>query len=163
MVYTKFDGSLHWNLTLRRLGQDEHGVWLGLPREATMRKGHGPELPIPQAHVILVPRDAWWTATFNGEPERKEIYCDIASPATWTHPGEVTMIDLDLDVVRLRVDGSVVLLDEDEFDEHQVTYGYPPDVIEAAEGAAKWLLSAISAGQEPFATVYRQWLALVDA
>ncbi len=163
LVYTKFDGSLHWNLTLRRLGEDEHGVWLGLPRDSVMRKGDGPEIAIPQAHVILVPSGTWWTATFNGEPQRTEIYCDIASPATWTHAGEVTMVDLDLDVVRSRSDGAVVLLDEDEFVEHQVRFGYPAEVIAAATDAATWLRGAISGNAEPFETVYRQWLSLVDA
>lgn len=36
------------------------------------------------------------------------------------------MVDLDLDVVR-RFDGSAEILDEDEFAEHQVRYGYPPE------------------------------------
>ena len=162
LVYTKFDGSLHWHLTMRRLGEDDHGVWLGAPAGATMRKGDGPDVLIRHAHVILVPRDAWWTAVFNGEPDTADMYCDIASPATWTDAGEVTMIDLDLDVLRRRADRSVVLLDEDEFAEHQVRYGYPPEVISAASDAARWLAAAISSGQEPFASVYLGWLALVD-
>jgi hypothetical protein len=40
---------------------------------------------------------------------------------TWTR-NAVSMIDLDFDVLRHR-DGTVELLDEDEFDDHRVTYG----------------------------------------
>ena len=44
---------------------------------------------------------------------------------------EVTMVDLDLDVVRLRADQRVLIVDEDEFAEHQVRYSYPAEVITA--------------------------------
>jgi len=27
--FRKYDDSLHWHATLRRLGEDEHGIWLG--------------------------------------------------------------------------------------------------------------------------------------
>lgn len=163
LAWTKYDGSLHYHLAMRRLGEDEHGVWLGAPRRSTMRKGDGPEISIRHAHVILIPPDAWWTAVFNGRQSTADVYCDIASPATWTHPAEVTMIDLDLDVVRWRKNGRVELLDEDEFAEHQVRYAYPPDVIANASSAARWLMAEISAGREPFMAVYRKWLSLVDA
>ena len=126
-----------------------------------MRKGDGPLIPIPQAHVGLFPHGSWWTAWFNAEPGRVEIYCDITTPPQWISDDEVTMIDLDLDVARNRGDGSVHLLDEDEFAEHQQLYGYPGDVIEKAIVAAQWLQDAITAGAEPFATVYQGWLVQV--
>jgi protein associated with RNAse G/E len=68
------------------------------------------------------------------------------------------MVDLGPDVVRIRSDQQAVLLDEDEFAEHQVRYGYSADVIRAAEQAAAWLQGAISDGVEPFAAEYRTWL-----
>jgi hypothetical protein len=43
------------------------------------------------------------------------------------------MVDLDLDVCRLRADGSVHLLDEDEFVEHRARYGFPAHVVDEAE------------------------------
>ncbi|MBV1850091.1 DUF402 domain-containing protein [Catellatospora tritici] len=163
VVYTKFDGSLHWHQTMTRLGEDEHGVWLGARPGLIVRKGlDGPDVVVKQAHVLLFPRDAWWTAVFNGEPERVEIYCDITGPITWPSESEVTMVDLDLDVARLRADGRVELWDEDEFAEHQVRYAYPPDVIRKASEAAAWLYEALSSGVEPFAATYRAWLSQVD-
>ncbi len=162
VTYRKFDGSLHWHLTMRYLGEDEHGVWLGMPRNGFMRKGDGPLVPLPYANVGLLPRGVWWTAWFNGEPQRVEVYCDITTVPQWIGTGEVTMVDLDLDVARSRTDGSVHLLDEDEFAENQKLYGYPADVIEEAENAARWLLAALADGTEPFAGAWRKWLALVD-
>ena len=40
------------------------------------------------------------------------------------------MVDLDLDVVLTR-DGDLLLDDEDEFDQHRVTLGYPDDLVAA--------------------------------
>ncbi|WP_328916856.1 MULTISPECIES: DUF402 domain-containing protein [unclassified Streptomyces] len=160
--YRKYDGSLHWNLRMRRLGEDEHGVWLGLPAHGVMRKGHNPEVSLPEAHVVLVPRASWWTAIFNAAPARTEIYCDITTPPRWISPAEVTMVDLDLDVIRKRDADRPVLVDEDEFAEHQVRYGYPADVIAEARESAQWLLAAVTAGSGPFGGAHEAWLEMVS-
>ncbi|WP_328462422.1 DUF402 domain-containing protein [Streptomyces sp. NBC_00448] len=159
--YTKYDGSLHWNLRMRRLGEDAHGTWLGLPADSTICKGHSRTLALPEAHVILFPRDAWWTATFNAAPRKTEIYCDITTPPQWPSAAEVTMVDLDLDVLRHRDAPLPVLVDEDEFAEHQVHYGYPIDVIRAASQAASWLMHAIAEHSGPFDGAHEPWLAQV--
>jgi uncharacterized protein len=162
VVFTKFDGSLHWHQTMQYLGEDEHGTWLGGAAGSTAQRGSEPPVVFPEPFAQLVPPGQWWTAVFNGAPAKTEIYCDIASPAEWKHPGEVTLIDLDLDVVRLRADRRVLIVDEDEFAEHQVRYGYPAEVIEAAEQAAAWLRQVISANAEPFGSAYLGWLAKVS-
>jgi len=162
VVYRKYDGSLHWHLTMRRLGEDEHGVWLGLPTGGEMRKGDGPAVPIPQAHVLLIPPSAWWTASFNAPPCWTEIYCDFTTPPEWLSPDEVTAIDLDLDVIRRFKARKSQLLDADEFADHRVRFGYPDDVVEQARRSAKRLRRAVLA-DEPFTTVYRRWLAHVTS
>ncbi|MBW8091676.1 DUF402 domain-containing protein [Streptomyces hygroscopicus subsp. hygroscopicus] len=160
--YRKYDGSLHWNLRMRRLGEDEHGVWLGLPADSVMRKGHGPDVRLDVAHVLLFPRAAWWTAVFNAAPRETEIYCDITTPPQWVSPDEVTMVDLDLDVIRKRTDGTTLMIDQDEFAEHQVRYGYPAEVVAEAEASGRWLLDAVGSGAEPFGTAHASWLAMVS-
>ncbi|WP_458085334.1 DUF402 domain-containing protein [Streptomyces malaysiensis] len=160
--YRKYDGSLHWNLRMRRLGEDGHGVWLGLPAGAVMRKGYGPPVPIECAHVMLFPHEVWWTAVFNAAPRETEVYCDIATPPEWVSDHEVTMVDLDLDVLRKRTDGSTLLVDQDEFAEHQVRYGYPADVIAEAEAAGRWLMDAVDGRAEPFGNAFEPWLGMVD-
>lgn len=162
VVYTKYDGSLHWHQIMQYLGEDEHGIWLGGPAGSTTQRGDEPPIVLKQAFVELIPEAAWWTATFNGDPARTEIYCDIGTPPRWPNPAEVTMVDLDLDVVRMRADQRVVVVDEDEFAEHQVRYGYPADVIRESQRAASWLLDAISSKSEPFGAAYRGWLDMVE-
>ena len=160
--YTKYDGSLHWHFTMRYLGEDEHGVWLGAPAGSTTQRGAEPPITFDAPSVLLIPAGVWWTATFHGEPAYVDVYCDIGTPPQWRAADEVTMADLDLDVLRVREDGRVLIDDEDEFAEHQVRYQYPAEVISEAERATAWLVEVISAGAEPFASEYRGWLDKVS-
>jgi len=157
LVFTKYDGSLHWHQIMRYLGEDVHGVWLGMPGGATAQRGSEPPVRFDEPMVQLVPAGQWWTAVFNDAPAEVDVYCDISTPARWVHDGEVTMVDLDLDVIRRR-GGQILLDDQDEFAEHQVRYGYPAELIRQAEQAAAWLLAAVSAGAEPFGLAYQAWL-----
>jgi uncharacterized protein len=158
LVFTKYDGSLHWHQTVQYLGEDEHGIWLGSRAGSIAQRGSEPPIRFEAPFVQLIPADQWWTAAFNDPPAWSEVYCDISTPARWLGPDEVTMVDLDLDVVRLRADQRVFVDDEDEFAEHKVRFGYPPDVIARAEQSAAWLLAAVSAGVEPFGTAVEKWL-----
>lgn len=159
VVVRKFDGTLHRHVSMIRLGEDEHGIWLGAPIGTMCHEvRQGAVYPTEERRVLLLPRDAWWTALFLAAPAHLEVYCDVAAAADWTHPEEVVTVDLDLDVCRTRADGSVFVADEDEFALHQVRYGYPPDVVAHAEAAARWLSAALREGAEPFASRYRAWL-----
>ena len=158
VVFRKYDGSLHWNYLATRLGEDEHGVWLGAPLGTELRRGEAVMELAEMAHVVLLPRAGWWTAAFNAPPKRTEIYCDISTVPEWTSAEEVTMIDLDLDVLRRRT-GRVELVDEDEFAEHQVEYGYPPEVVVAARRSCDAVVGAIARAQEPWATIGPSWCA----
>jgi hypothetical protein len=162
VVYRKYDGSLHWNYETDLLGEDEHGIWVAAGPATRVFKGTTLKGPPESPHVLLFPRQAWWTGCFNAEPHRTEIYCDITSVPHWPSETEVTAIDLDLDVRRRR-HGAVELLDEDEFAAHQVRYGYPADVVAEARASAEWLLGAVRERVEPFGSAYHHWLAQVTA
>lgn len=158
VVYRKYDGNLHWHQWMQYLAEDEHGLWLGAPPNSVSQRGEEPQVVHPQAHVLLLPRDRWWTAIFNDEPHSTEIYCDITTPVEFTDE-LVTMVDLDLDVLKRR-DGSVYVDDEDEFAEHQVKYSYPADVIASAAASAKWLVEAVST-EEPFLSAYKTYVGRI--
>lgn len=161
LTYRKYDGSLHWHGRMRRLGEDEHGLWLGWGRNMPMARGNGPVVTFEQAHVQLVRRNDWWCGAFHAAPRPTAIYCDITTVAEWTAPDEITMVDLDLDVLRFRDGRAPAILDEDEFLEHQVRYGYPPEVIATARATADALLAAVQRDEEPFRSAYQPWLSLV--
>lgn len=126
VVFTKWDGRLHWHFELLRLGHDEHGVWLGCPPGAAVQRGSEPAKTVHDGFVLVVPDAGSWMALWNAERE-PEVYADVTSEPLWS-PGSVTAVDLDLDVIRRR-DGTVALLDEDEFADHQVRFGYPAAVV----------------------------------
>jgi GNAT superfamily N-acetyltransferase len=162
VVARKFDGRLHWHATMRRLGEDRHGVWLGATAYTPWRRGTEPAIFISATHVVLIPYEGEWVAAFNAAPHRTEIYIDVSDRPVWHGTDEVVSVDLDLDVVRRRETGEVLLLDEDEFAEHSVAYGYPDEVVAAARRTAEELLAAVRAGQEPFGRTGAAWLAKMD-
>jgi protein associated with RNAse G/E len=55
----------------------------------------------------------------------------------------------------------VELLDEDEFAEHRAQYGYPAEIVAAAQESAAWLVSAVREHVEPFGVTSFGWLARV--
>ncbi|MFC0600664.1 DUF402 domain-containing protein [Streptomyces palmae] len=158
----KYDGALSARWTAVRLGEDEHGVWLGTAEGVRVRSDQG-DWSNRCAHVMVVPRGAWWTATFCVDPG-PEMYCDVCTVPEWDEDGTaVRMVDLDLDVVRPR-GGEAYVKDEDDFAEHRVSFGYPDGLTDEARRTCAWLKEAgrrDGAGAEPFASVYRHWLDLV--
>jgi protein associated with RNAse G/E len=163
VVFTKWDGSLHWHHAMEYLGEDDHGIWLGARAGSVSQRGSEPPVTMKHAYVgLFALGEPWWVAYFNAAPAPTEIYCDISTPPQWDEDqDEVTMSDLDLDGVRERGSLQTLLVDEDEFAEHQVRYGYPREVIGYAERAAAWLQAAIESGEEPFQRTYQYWLAQV--
>ncbi|GAB3141820.1 DUF402 domain-containing protein [Microbispora hainanensis] len=159
IIYRKYGGSLHWHQYARVLGEDEHGVWTGCPPGTVGRRGNEPPVVWEDAFVMLFPRGAWWTATFNARPNRCAIYCDVTTVPVHGD-GRITMADLDLDVLRMR-DGRVILDDEDEFAVHQVRYAYPEEVVRQAERSAAWLMEAVAARTGPFGGAHHRWMSLV--
>ena len=162
VTYRKYDGSLHWNGVMRRLGEDDYGVWLGWGAGLTMRRGYNPPVTFKEPQVALFPRNAWWTGTFHAAPNELEVYCDITTIPQWPTPDEVTMVDLDLDVIRMRDDRRTFIDDEDEFLEHQVRFDYPPEVIAAARNQADTLLPEVAGDTEPFRQAFQGWLGKVE-
>jgi uncharacterized protein len=160
VIFRKYDGSLHWHTWLQRLGEDHHGTWLGATTDVAWQRGSEPPIQMPAPHVVLIPVDRWWVAAFNAEPAKLDVYVDVTTTPEWRGADEVTMVDLDLDVVRHRHSGAVELLDEDEFLEHQVRYGYPAEVIRRGHEVAGLLLDAVT-NEEPFLGAYGDWLARV--
>ncbi|MEU6999174.1 DUF402 domain-containing protein [Nonomuraea sp. NPDC046570] len=156
VVFSKYDGRLHWHHPARLLGEDEHGVWVGCEAGTWGQRGEEPKVWWKHAFVMLFPRDRWWVALFNAEPHKTEVYVDVSTVPEW-RDGEVHMVDLDLDVIRFR-DGRLLLDDADEFAEHQVAFRYPAEVIAQAEASAAWLMKSVGESAAPFDGSHRPWL-----
>jgi protein associated with RNAse G/E len=154
--FRKWGDRPHWQTGGTLLGEDEFGVWLGGAANSVAYSGPRGSGVFEPAFVQLFPRDEWWVAIWNATGGM-ELYVDVTTPPQWVSDDHVTMIDLDLDVIRFREDGRVILDDEDEFAEHQIEFGYPEDVVRRAQSSAEFLLEAVRSGAEPFGSASARW------
>lgn len=149
---------------MTRLGDDEHGTWLFAPLGAAASYAGRGAAPLPVNFLTVVPDgDAGWIATWmwgNADVDI-DLYVDIVHAPSWTSPGRLEVVDLDLDVIRLR-DGTVFLDDEDEFAANATALGYPADVVAGARAAADHALAAVAARTPPFGEAPRQHVAAVS-
>nr|WP_255524080.1 DUF402 domain-containing protein [Terrabacter sp. MAHUQ-38] len=120
--------------------------------------------------VSLVPHVGAYAVGFYSHARQVSVYVDMTTEPVWQRRDasdggpewEVTMVDLDLDVVLTR-EGDLFVDDEDEFAEHRVQFGYPPEVVALAERWRDLVLAAVAAGDEPFGSVGHEWLRRADA
>ena len=173
-VFTKYDGSPHWREPYRLLGVDEFGVWLGMGVGTTYSRP-GRTITSRAPSVRLIPHVGRWAAIFNaaGPGVKVHIYVDITDTPRWSVPDAstpdistpasftVAMVDLDLDVVQRFSGGRAFIDDMDEFEQHQLEFGYPEDLIEQVRTDAFVVLNAVRERQEPFGDVGQQWLSHV--
>lgn len=147
----------HYAYRVRTLGSDEHGVWGICEAGEPVLRGSEIKFHREQAALLLVPEDAPCFCVLWYPPDEPEydVYVDITLPAEWSG-NVVRVVDLDLDVETHR-DGRIDLLDEDEFEVHQVEYAYPDHVIATARSSAAQVQRMISERAEPFGTAWRPW------
>lgn len=156
---TKWVDAPHWEFLGTYLGADEHGDWVGYPAGTLMTRP-GVEVRPPNHQVGLVPRDRGFLATFHGPGGAVLTYVDMTTVPVWDG-AVVRAVDLDLDVIE-NLDGSSYVDDEDEFAEHQVALGYPPEVIALAEQTCAEVLDAVRRRTPPFDGSHRSWLEAVE-
>jgi hypothetical protein len=164
IVMTKWGDRPHWEFDGVLLGSDQHGDWIGIPAGSHMARP-GMELHSRWDQVGLVPpagpdADRGWLATFHAEGNPVRTYVDMTTPPAWDD-AVVRAVDLDLDVVKTDDGRGVYVDDEDEFAEHQLLFGYPPEVVQLAERSAAWVHDAVLRGLPPFDGTADGWLAQV--
>ncbi|MFF0268576.1 DUF402 domain-containing protein [Kribbella sp. NPDC004536] len=159
-LFRKYDGQPHRLVEAIRLGEDEHGLWVGSLPGSQGQRADGTWKSIDHHRVRLFPRGQWWSALFNDTPHQTAIYCDITMPPEFG-VDSVTAVDLDLDIRLLR-DGTVHVMDEDEFHEHRIRYNYPPQIVATAQAVCDHLAATISTA-EPFVTAYKPYLEQIRA
>jgi protein associated with RNAse G/E len=153
--FRKWNGQRHWQFAMQRLGEDEHGLWLWSPPGTDMQRGEEPRRESQAINLKLVPEGRWWTAIWSYR-QQVDVYVDIIAPPTW-RGSTVTMIDIDLDLVRW-ADGRVEVLDEHEFVQHQAEMEYPPRLVDTARATTAQLALALESRHEPFGDVGEQWM-----
>ena len=82
MVFTKWGGLPHWEYDAVRLGEDEHGLWLGTPLGTLVGRPEA-RFHTDVHQVVLVP-EAGFVATFFAPGGRApcDLYVDITTVST---------------------------------------------------------------------------------
>jgi uncharacterized protein len=156
LVTEKWGGIPHYRTAVRLLGDDEFGLWCWSSAPRRVLRGDGTVLTGDKDALYLVPTD-WWTVTWYLGHPRAEFYVNISTPPV-VEPDRIVSVDTDLDVIGW-LDGSVEVVDQDEFKDHQVRYGYPPEVIESTERAAIESFARASSRTPPFdGTAVEHWV-----
>lgn len=152
---------LHWGFAGFHIGQDEHGHWVGLPRGSRRWKGATPHRPTGEDAVQCFPHDGWWVLHYVGPEREVSHFVDITTQPTLAD-GRIQMIDLDLDLL-VSGEGTVQVVDEDEFEVNQVLFGYDRDMIERATAETERLAGLLRRGAEPFFELAANWLGVVTS
>jgi uncharacterized protein len=163
VAMTKWRDRPHWEFEALWLGSDEHGDWIGLPAGTTFDRPGARFVSTNLQVGLSPPADApederWWVGTFHGPGGhlRVGVYVDITTPPFWDG-STLRMVDLDLDVLRGE-DGRVWIEDQDEFADHQVALGYPPEVVALAEASGDRVHRAIVDQAPPYDGSHERWL-----
>lgn len=152
---------IHWGFNASYLGEDEHGHWVAVPAGTERWKGEQEVRPSVADAVFCAPHDGWWHLHYNGGATRFSHFVDIVTQPVWVSENRYEMIDLDLDVL-VHQDGTIEIDDEDEFEMHQVRYGYTEEMIQGALQSTARVVDALSEHREPFFDVAAAWLAKLD-
>lgn len=150
--WRKWDGSPHWRGEGVYLGSDRWGDWIGQPVGWTSDRP-GKSFVAESPNITLVPKDATdYSLTVHREhPRAMRIYIDLAWDVRWSDdPLVATAIDMDLDVVRHLDERGTRIVDQDEWEEHSVAFGYPADVMARLEARAAELETLVRAQEAPF-------------
>ena len=97
--------------------------------------------------------DRWYSVFRFSEPtgELRNYYCNINVPPNF-NGGVLTFVDLDIDIL-VAPDFTYSILDEDEFAENVVRYGYPIDIQQRVHAAVAELIDLIECRQFPFTSL----------
>lgn len=147
----KYNQRPHWEVPFHWLYRGADRILGEIVAGAPFRH-HTRKLSFGVAHrtLLFYPVAQDWNAelAFDATGRLVEVYCNVALPPG-VGPRRLDWVDLDLDVIW--VPGQEpILADQDEFNLHQALMDYPPDVIQAAEARAAWLMAQAKAGAPPF-------------
>ena len=165
VAWGKYDGSAHWTSQggVVYLGEDEFGWWYG---QAPGTRYVKPTSAFDSDgwQVGCWARERMYTAMFY-EPVAKlvlRLYVDVTTVPV-VAGDRFEAVDLDLDVCQY-FDGRWFVDDEDEFAEHQVRYGYPPELVAAAQAEVALLGREVAQGAPRFAEPLAQhWRGILHS
>lgn len=148
---TKYDGSIHYEFDTRLIDHADGCLRLWIAAGTPHRSYRGEGAFEADCVMLAFPGDEerGFNVVHHAEPVRGIVAASDILTATHLDGSTLRWIDLDLDV-EVHEDGSPELVDEDEFEEHQLRYRYPPEIIEGARRSASLAFDLAAAASFPF-------------
>ncbi|MFC5450723.1 DUF402 domain-containing protein [Paenibacillus aestuarii] len=164
----KHDGHLHrmwlsnWRVPQKLLHPDhqkEH-MMVFINSQTKIQEADGKEWVSRIPGVSFFIPHQWFNIVALIEEHGIRYYCNVASPM-YVSGTVLTYIDYDLDVIRMP-DGSVHLVDEEEYERHKLNYHYSPLVEEKVQEGLAAVLELANESRPPFHDAhvlyyYEQW------
>lgn len=151
----KYGGRLHyeWQATLLEVTEDYALVYCEANRTFIHHsKQKQFNIPYPSLEWFFFKQG--YTVAISFKPEGLMYYCNIALPATYLD-GVISFVDLDLDYIK-EAGEQWQVVDEDEFEHHQVVLHYSDDIIAFARSALTTLQQAVKTNVYPFSLTEQQ-------
>ncbi|WP_233532283.1 DUF402 domain-containing protein [Paenibacillus alkalitolerans] len=152
----KHDGHLHrmwyenWPVPRSELHPDhqEQGMKVLINHGTRIREADGKEWVSRIPGVTYFIPGQWFNIVALLETAGVRYYCNIASPY-YEYGNVITYIDYDLDVIKLS-DGSINVVDEEEYLSHRVLYQYPNVVETKVRQGLERLVQWMKDSKPPF-------------
>ncbi len=157
----KHDGSLHRQWSPAYLVEENASYWALASKSSAVTESDGRRWITKEKAIFLLFKDKWMNviAMFKEETEAHGdkgkvfpagicYYVNIASPTIFDK-GFLKYIDYDLDV-KLYPDGLEKTLDENEYNRHASSFGYPEDLTKAIQKSLEEVKRMIDAREFPF-------------
>lgn len=150
VVSTKYDGTPRDSYGAELLDHEGSIVRLRVPAGTPTYGKHGQTVQAEDNAVEIYFTDRWYNVWHLREHTTYPNlwYANIAMPAGFDGK-TLRWVDLDLDI-RCYLDGSLRVLDQDEFDQNRVGMGYTSEVVEHALAARDEVLQLGKSGIFPF-------------
>lgn len=146
----KYDGKLHYEQPLQLHKKNDSNIVLsGAKGRELTHYTRDAVYKFDQETLEFFFTDRWYTAAlvFDDDGNVIHVYCNIALPCKISKD-VVEFIDLDVDVVVN--EGTIEVIDIDEFEEHKIIYGYSKDLQKKVFEAVDRVKKDIIKGNYPF-------------
>ncbi|MCM3749447.1 DUF402 domain-containing protein [Paenibacillus pasadenensis] len=146
----KYGGIPHyeWETTLIE-ATGEYVLVKGERLRKLVHHSKGKTFIVDNPTLEFLPLNQWFTASVQLHPNGAlSYYCNICMPPADKN-GFIEFIDLDIDIIK-QPGGDWEVVDEDEFREHAIKFGYPAELIARTESERDLLLRLIKERNFPF-------------
>ena len=145
----KHDGALHRQWSPAYLVDETEEYWALASKMSSVTESDGRKWMTKERAIFLLFKKRWMNVIcMFKEGQGICYYVNIATP-TILDQGYLKYIDYDLDV-KLYPNHQEKTLDENEFERHIQTYGYPEDLTKAIKKSTEEVKSMISRHDVPF-------------